>query len=148
MDALRNIIWTIIAMSLVYGIFVVLIPFEILSQNMRVFALDFGSFRYCGLVFIIGAVINLKYYWDLVFTGKGSPDPLIPTTALVSRGIYQYTRNPVYIGFSIILLGEAVFFTSFLLLIYSILWLLVFIFIVVFIEEPSLKRRYGQSVIR
>ncbi|RLB41675.1 MAG: hypothetical protein DRH12_07595 [Deltaproteobacteria bacterium] len=35
-----------------------------------------------------------------------------------------------------------------MLLIYSILWLLVFIFIVVFIEEPSLKRRYGQSVIR
>ena len=122
------------------------IPGELLSLNFKLFAVDFVSFRYCGLIIIIiGAVINLKCYWDLIFSGKGTPDPLMPTVKLVVTGFYQFMRNPVYVGLFLILFGEAVVFMSAVLLLYSFLWLLALNLIVVFIEEPSIRRRFGDS---
>jgi len=145
-ETFRNIIWTLLEIVIAYGLFAVFIPRELLSLNLQLFPVNIGSVRYCGLIsMIIGTVINLKCYWDLIFSGKGTPDPLIPTGKLVSRGLYQFMRNPVYVGLFLILFGEAVLFMSAVLLIYSLLWLLVLNLIVVFIEEPSLKRRFGDS---
>ncbi len=36
---------------------------------------------------------------------KTSPNPERPTTALVTRGPYRFTRNPIYLGFVLIFLG-------------------------------------------
>lgn len=146
MDSIINIIWTLIALSFAYGIFVVFLPSKLLTLNMHIFSLDIGSIRYCGLIFIIaGAVINLKCYWDLIFSGRGTPDPLIPTSVLVAKGLYQFVRNPVYVGFFLILFGESILFVSSLLLFYSFLWFLLLSLIVKFIEEPSLRQRFGKS---
>jgi uncharacterized protein YjeT (DUF2065 family) len=87
-ETYRNIIWTLAALCIGYGLFAVFIPRELLSLNLQLFAVDIGSLRYCGLIImIIGAVINLKCYWDLIFSGKGTPDPLMPTEKLVVRGL-------------------------------------------------------------
>ena len=145
-ETFRNIIRTLLEIFIAYGLFAVFIPRELLSLNLQLFPVNIGSVRYCGLIsMIIGTVINLKFYWDLIFSGKGTPDPLIPTGKLVSRGLYQFMRNPVYVGLFLILFGEAVLFMSAVLLVYSLLWLLVLNLIVVFIEEPSLRRRFGDS---
>jgi protein-S-isoprenylcysteine O-methyltransferase Ste14 len=142
----RNIIWTLLEIVIAYGLFAVFIPRELLSLNLQLFPVDIGAVRYCGLIFmIIGTVMNLKCYWDLIFSGKGTPDPLMPTEKLVSRGFYQFMRNPVYVGLFLILIGEAILFKSAVLLVYSLLWLSVLHLIVVFIEEPSLKRKFGES---
>ncbi|MGE5072953.1 MAG: methyltransferase family protein [Anaerolineae bacterium] len=34
-----------------------------------------------------------------------TPDPHQPTTALVTRGPYRFTRNPIYLGFLMVFLG-------------------------------------------
>ena len=144
-ETFRNIIWTILEIAIAYGLFAVFIPRELLSLNLQLFPVNIGSVRYCGLISMtIGAVINLKCYLDLIFSGKGTPDPLMPTEKLVSRGLYQFMRNPVDVGLFLILFGEAVLFMSAVLLVYSLLWLLVLNLIVVFIEEPNLKRRFGE----
>lgn len=142
----RNIIWTLAVLPIAYGLIAFFIPRELLSLNLQLFAVDIGSIRYCGLILIItGAVINLKCYWDLISSGKGTPDPLIPTVELVVRGLYQFMRNPIYVGLFLILCGEAILFMSAVLLVYALMWLLALTLIVVFIEEPSLKRRFGGS---
>ena len=145
-ETFRNIIYTLFVLCIAYGLFAVFIPRKLLSLNLQLFAVDIGSLRYCGLIIIIiGAVINLKCYWDLIFFGNGTPDPVIPTEKLVVRGFYQFMRNPIYVGLCLILFGEAILFMSTVLLIYSLLWLLVLNLIVVFIEEPSLRLRFGVS---
>jgi hypothetical protein len=102
-----HIIWTLFGICIAYGLFAVFLPLKLLSLNLQLFSVNIGSTRYGGLIFIIiGTVINLKCYWDLIFTGKGTPDPLMPTEKLVARGLYQF---------------------------------------VVFIEEPSLRRGFGES---
>lgn len=69
---------------------------------------------------ILGIVISL--FGVLAFQrAKTSADPRVPhqTTSLVSSGIYQLTRNPMYLGFVFVLLGWAVYLSqwlSFLLL--------------------------------
>ncbi len=145
-EIFRNIIWTLFVICIAYGLFAVLIPLRLLSLDFQLVAVDIGSVRYCGLIFMItGSVINLKCYWDLIFTGKGTMDPLMPTEKLVARGFYQFIRNPVYVGLFLILFGEAILFRSTVLLGYSLLWLLALNLIVVFIEEPSLRRKFGES---
>ena len=145
-ETFQNIIWTFFVLCIAYGFFAVFIPRELLSLNLQLFSVDIGSLRYCGLaIIIIGAVINLKCYWDLIFSGQGTPDPLMRTVKIVVRGLYQFMRNPIYVGLCLILLGEATLFMSAVLLVYSLLWLLALNLIVVFIEEPSLRRRFGES---
>jgi len=143
---IRNITWALFSIVIGYGFLAVFLPRKLLSLNLQLFSVNIGPARYCGLIFMItGSVINLKCYWDLIFIGKGTMDPLMPTEKLVARGFYQFIRNPVYAGLFLILFGEAMLFMSTVLLGYSLLWLLVLNLIVVFIEEPSLKRRFGKS---
>ena len=94
---IRNITWALFSIVIGYGFLAVFLPRKLLSLNLQLFSVNIGPARYCGLIFMItGSVINLKCYWDLIFIGKGTMDPLMPTEKLVARGFYQFIRNPVY----------------------------------------------------
>ncbi len=61
------------------------------------------------------------------------------------RGLYRYVRNPMYVGVSLIVLGEAALIRSRGLLLY---WAVFFAMVNVFVigyEEPYLRRRFGES---
>lgn len=72
-------------------------------------------------------------------------NPLRPTTALVTDGVFRYTRNPLYVGVSIALCGIA--------LIAALDWVLVLIipacvllhYTVVRREERYLEHKFGDA---
>ena len=64
---------------------------------------------------------------------------------LVVTGLYQYVRNPMYVGVMLFLLGEALFFGSLRFLLYAIAWLLFVHANVLLYEEPNLRRKFGNS---
>jgi protein-S-isoprenylcysteine O-methyltransferase Ste14 len=78
---------------------------------------------------------------------KTTMNPMKPekASALVNSGIYQYTRNPMYLGMLLVLLGWAVFMSN----------ALAFVFLPVFIlylnrfqigpEERALSSAFGQE---
>ena len=70
----------------------------------------------CASVFAVtGLFLNL--YPKLAFDRAGTTiNPLNPssTTHLVTSGLYRYTRNPMYLGQSLILLGWTVFLHDFI----------------------------------
>jgi protein-S-isoprenylcysteine O-methyltransferase Ste14 len=77
--------------------------------------------------------------------GKGTPAPNAPPTELVRSGLYRYSRNPMYVGALLIVLGYPLWFQSLALVFYWFAVLLLFHLVIVGYEEPSLERRFGQA---
>ena len=64
--------------------------------------------------------------------------------ALVSSGLYQFSRNPMYLGVLLCVLGQAVLFASLRLALYGFVLFFCFHAVVVFVEEPHLLKQNGE----
>ena len=62
---------------------------------------------------------------------------------LIVRGLYKFVRNPIYISMYFVLLGEALFYQSLDLVYYLIGWMLILYFVVLFVEEPFPRVKFG-----
>jgi protein-S-isoprenylcysteine O-methyltransferase Ste14 len=142
MVALKTLIFTVI----VPGTEAVLIPYLLLSSGFEIFSRELGIFRFLGLLPIaIGALIYCWCAWDFTFSGSGTPAPIDPPKKLVVKRLYRFIRNPMYIGVSLPVFGEALLFASATLLVYAAVVLLIFHLFVVCYEEPHLRRTFGDS---
>lgn len=136
------------------AIFTVLVPGSVtvwisallLSSGVRLFSADIGAFQFTGVFPIaLGAALYLWCAWDFASASKGTPAPWDPPRQVIARGLYRFTRNPMYVAVGLTLLGEAIFYGSLTLLAYAgLVWLLFQLF-VVFYEEPALSRKFGAS---
>ena len=100
---------------------------------------------YSGAIFIvIGFIITI---WSAVLFYKAGTaiKPFDESTHLVTKGMYQVTRNPMYLGMVVILLGIALLFGTFtpFFLIPIFIWLIHTIFISN--EETMMARIFGDE---
>src|SRR6266496_1090264 len=73
------------------------VPFSILRAGNRLHVPDFGLASVCAAVLAItGTLVLLQCVWDFFATGKGTLAPIDPPRFLVVRGLYRFTRNPMY----------------------------------------------------
>jgi protein-S-isoprenylcysteine O-methyltransferase Ste14 len=63
----------------------------------------------------------------------------------VAAGVYSIVRNPMYLGVLLIFLGYALCYHSIALLVLSLLLFLLAHLVVRFIEEPNLKKKFGED---
>jgi protein-S-isoprenylcysteine O-methyltransferase Ste14 len=97
-----------------------------------------------GLVSLaVGCFALLWCVRDFYVSGKGTLAPWSPPMHLVVVGLYRYTRNPMYVAVTLILLGWAVSFGFPGLFIYTIIVAVAFHLRVVLGEEPWLARTHG-----
>jgi len=100
------------------------------------------------LTFFLGLLIYVLCAKDLAVRGRGTPALWNPPREFVSRGLYRMVRNPMYLGLVLIATGEACFFQSpSLLFVAFLMWLMFHVF-VIFSEEPTLKRKFGDSYLQ
>ncbi len=135
---LKNLLFTIV----VPGIVAFYVPVFLFSHD----ALQF-SFKALagGFLLILGGSIYLWCLWDFASTGRGTPAPIDPPKHLVVRGLYRYTRNPMYVGVLAVIFGWALVFGSPPIAIYGFLLAGFFHLFVVIYEEPHLRRVFGSS---
>ncbi len=142
---IRNLIFTILQPGIVAG----LIPYLILGDKVNdIFVQQLFSpeLHNSGIIiFLIGLVIMLTCIINFAVKGKGTLSPADPTKKLVISGLYRFSRNPMYVGVTLILIGEAIFFQSVQLLIYSLLVFLAFNIFTILVEEPRLKKDFGEE---
>jgi protein-S-isoprenylcysteine O-methyltransferase Ste14 len=81
---------------------------------------------------------------DFYVIGSGTLAPWDPPRRLVVIGLYRWSRNPMYVAVSLILLGWATAFRSCGLLSYALIMMVVFHLRVVLFEEPWLARTHGE----
>jgi len=137
---------TLAFMVLVPGTVAIVVPSIIVKSAVPVAMLQ-SSFPYnLGLLpAMAGLSICLWCFWDFINKGNGTPSPLDPPKQLVVAGLYRFVRNPMYIGIILIILGEAILYTSFLLMLYSAILLVIFHIRVVYHEEPKLRVEFGEN---
>lgn len=105
-----------------------------------------GLARGAGIVLILGGSI-LALWCVLVFArlGRGTPIPLDPPRRLVVAGPYRVVRNPMAIGVGVALAGVALFYGSVAWLVFVAAFMLGIHLMVVFYEEPTLRRTFGSE---
>lgn len=95
-----------------------------------------------GLV-TAGAGIYIWCVWDFATFGRGTPAPIDAPKKLVLRGLYRYTRNPMYVGVLTAIAGWAIAFQSLTLVLYAVVVWAGFQAFIVLYEERHLRRAFG-----
>ena len=135
---LKNLVFTLV----VPGTVAIYLPLLI----VRSLSPDSGIWRLISLVFfLVGGSTYTWCVWDFAVFGRGTPAPIDAPKKLVVRGLYQYTRNPMYLGVLTIILGWAVLYKAPRLVLYALCVGLSFQCFIVFYEEPHLQRAFGSS---
>ncbi len=93
---------------------------------------------------VIGLLLSIGVMRAFGNAGTAVP-PYRPTTRLVSTGLYRYTRNPDYIGQTLVYVGIALLANSWWPLVLLPLVLLVLHFGVIRREERYLEEKFGQE---
>lgn len=140
---LRNTFFTLLQPGVVAG----LIPYYLLRGAIDpIIKKPFGLEQLGGaFIFVVGFIIMIDCILRFAYQGKGTLSPADPTRELVVKGLYQYSRNPMYIGVMLILAGEAIFFEQGRFWFYVIGVALLFNLFIIFVEEPRLKRDFGAA---
>ncbi|MBD9375368.1 isoprenylcysteine carboxylmethyltransferase family protein [Rhizobium sp. ARZ01] len=95
-----------------------------------------------GILFLAG--LALLIWAAMTFRRAGTQiQTTDPTTTIVDDGPYRFTRNPIYIGMFLGLIGLAVAFDSLWLIVLLVPFYLVIRYGVVAREEAYLERKFG-----
>ncbi|HEX9896295.1 MAG TPA: isoprenylcysteine carboxylmethyltransferase family protein [Dehalococcoidales bacterium] len=80
------------------------------------------------------------------FRARGTPIPFSPPPHFVTDGLYRLVRNPMHLGWTLVLLGLAVLRQSFsLLVIMTPFFVLAHILYIKLVEEKELEKKFGQA---
>lgn len=136
----RSVTMTVLFPGIVAGY----LPYRILVP-VRVPQLDEWTWaQYGGIAAVlVGAVALLWCIWGFAYHGQGTLAPFDEPRSLVVKGLYRYTRNPMYTAVVLTLLGEASFFLSGRLLLYASFFFIAFNVVIIGFEEPRLRSKYG-----
>jgi protein-S-isoprenylcysteine O-methyltransferase Ste14 len=133
-------------LALLPGVVAGYVPYRILvgSGKLCLPALSLASVIASALSFL-GVLVLLRCVWDFFAAGEGTLAPVDPPRRLVVGGLYRYTRNPMYNGVVMILVGEAWLCGSFSILTYAAGVLVAFHLFAVLYEEPVLEAKFGEA---
>jgi protein-S-isoprenylcysteine O-methyltransferase Ste14 len=137
---------TIVYASLFIAFVLIYVPARLLALNSIIHPVRIELLQIVAMIIGgAGAVLALWCVFSFAFVGKGTPAPFDPPRQLVMRGPYRFVRNPMYIGAVIALAGAALFYNSWLILGYTIIFFLVAHLFVIVYEEPVLRGKFDQA---
>ena len=96
-------------------------------------------------ILALGGAIYAWCVWDFATFGRGTPAPIAAPKKLVVRGLYRYTRNPMYVGVLTVISGWAVLFQAAALVLYMLIVGACFHLFIVLYEERQLQQEFGDE---
>lgn len=144
-SAARAWIGTIGFLFLAPGVMAGLIPW--LITGWRRFAWGAATWVVVPIAWIVIClgVASLLYAFTLFALSRGTPAPVAPTEKLVVTGVYRHVRNPMYLAVLAIILGQALLFGSWWVVLYAVIFLATVVIFVTAYEEPTLADTYGEQ---
>ena len=103
-----------------------------------------GPQRWIGGAILVAAhALLLGPVRAFIVEGRGTQAPMAPPGLLVRSGLYTRVRNPMYLVYFAIVLGEAILYRSLPLAAYACAFFALEHAYVVGVEEKELRRRFG-----
>lgn len=143
---IRNIVFFILQPGFVVG----LVPYVLLRDQIKsILSERYGFLQYLGITLVIlGIFMVLHCIYRFIIDGKGTLSPVDKTKSLVIRGLYRYSRNPMYVGVLLVLFGEVFFTVSLEFSVYTVLVGLAFHLFVIYVEEPRLTKDFKADYLK
>ena len=139
---------TLVLLIAVVSIQLIFLPWLVIILNDKLGfpTLTFSLFQYVGVVLLVPCAWVILYCKRIFrVVGKGTPVPIEPPKEFVAVGLYKHARNPMYISYVFIYFSMFLISGKLLLVILSILAAVFIHLAVVFYEEPSLEKRFGNT---
>lgn len=145
----------IVVNALVILLFFLLLPYLMYLLKGLDNRLGFGEFNLglpgfvAGIVFVL---VGMSFAWwtisSQLFTGMGTPVPLLPTQKLIVSGPYRFSRNPMVFGGFLFLYGICVILGSYCSLILVTFFKSAMLLYLKLVEEKELELRFGQDYLK
>ena len=107
-----------------------------------------APYTYLGiLLIVIGQIPNFWVFFifrKLKTTIKYYEMP----KKLVTSGLFRISRNPIYLGMTLTLLGVAIFLGSFITLIFPVIFIILTDKLIIPIEERNLEKKFGKKYLQ
>jgi protein-S-isoprenylcysteine O-methyltransferase Ste14 len=140
--ALGSLAFLVLAPGVVAG----LIPWLITDWSPLPPGDGVGALRWTGLILIAaGLAVVLEAFARFAWVGLGTPAPVAPTRTLVVSGFYRFVRNPIYVAVMALIVGQAILFASWGIVLYGAIIAAAFDTFVRLYEEPTLRAAYGEQ---
>lgn len=98
-----------------------------------------------GKFLITVAIIILSYVLYLFFKAKTHIEPWKPTSAIISTGLFAYSRNPIYAAFCVATVGLGLVFNN-MWMVVSFIPSAIFVYhIAIKKEEQYLENKFGDE---
>ena len=132
--------------TLFVALVLVLVPARVLQWSGVRAPSAFGAAQLTGLaIAFAGGAMTVWCVLAFAFVGRGTPAPFDPPRRLVVRGPYRFVRNPMYVAAATALASAALYYQSLSLLAYVAVFMLATHLFVVWYEEPTLSRMFGDD---
>ena len=126
--------------ALFYLLFFIVLDYFLNTKKLILF-----PYNLSGIVFVAGG-ISLIIYATKLFKKIGTPkNPFKKPTKFVASGPYKFTRNPMYLGVTLVSLGIATFFGSVLVYLSPLLFFLIINATFIRREEKLLEQIFGKE---
>jgi protein-S-isoprenylcysteine O-methyltransferase Ste14 len=116
-----------------------LVPLGVVAE------IDFDWRIALGAVIVVAGLALTAAGRRALVRHRTNVNPLRPTTALVTDGVFRRTRNPLYVGVSVALCGIALIFALDWMLILIVPACVILHFAVVRREEIYLEQKFGDA---
>jgi protein-S-isoprenylcysteine O-methyltransferase Ste14 len=98
-----------------------------------------------GIITIVASAALLAWAVRTMRLVGETPDPSTPVKSIVTVGPFAYSRNPIYLGFTLFDLGLSLLLNNLWLLLFLVVGLLYVNFKIVRGEEAYLEAQFGET---
>jgi len=99
-----------------------------------------------AVVFLLPGVPMVAWSVTRFLRTRGTPIPFNPPPVFVTDGLYKFVRNPMHLGWTLVLIGAGFLMSSFtLLVVFLPVFVAAHLLYIKLVEEKELEQKFGQA---